>query len=79
MPELERTADTALKIVLDLWDAEVQRLDERTRGMLSESLLRDVFHVAWRHRFEEERKPARKEVRELVKDAIESEQLGEGR
>ena len=77
MLELERTADAARAILLELRDKEVQRLDESTREILSESLVSEIFEQAWRHQFEEDRRQAKRDLRQVVADAIEQSQLGE--
>lgn len=77
MAEVERTADAALQALLELRGSELQQLDECTRDILSETLVREIFKQAWRYRFEEDRRQPRRAVRELVSDAIKERWLGE--
>jgi hypothetical protein len=76
MNDLDRTKQGALQTLLKLLE-ELQEDDDEAKQTTSESLLRDVFDIAWHFQFEEDRRPSRREVRELVQDAALAAKLGE--
>ena len=77
MNDLDRTRDGALQTLLELLQEQAATVDEDAEGMPDESLLRDIFDKAWHFQFEEDRRQSRREIRELVQDAVLATQLGE--
>lgn len=69
MPIPERTKEAALSVLLDA-RASVRAEMVSNSDLFSEDLLREVFEQAWKAQFEQERRHARREVRELVSDFL---------
>jgi hypothetical protein len=69
----DSSADEALQIVFRVWR---ERMDARSADdselveALTESLVKDVFSVAWRHQFEDDRGEAQREIRNVVSEAV---------
>ena len=70
MERHERTRDGALRTLLELLQEERGTPGDDGRAVPSESLLRDIFQVAWHFQFEEDRRESRRQLRELVQDAV---------
>ncbi|HUW95207.1 MAG TPA: hypothetical protein VMW58_05430 [Anaerolineae bacterium] len=77
MENLDRTKDGALQTLLELLREQAAAVAEDADGLPSESLLRDIFDKAWHFQFEEDRHQSRREIRELVQDAVLATQLGD--
>ena len=73
----ERTKDSALRTLMALQREEVEHLDEHTGSILTESLVTEVFEIAWRYQFEEDRRQPRRDVRDIVQDAAQESVLEE--
>ena len=75
MPVPDRTREAALQVLLTVREEVAEDMGE-SGELLSPDLVRDVFDQAWRSQFEEERRHARRGVREIVSDLIASIELG---
>lgn len=75
MTKIERTQDAALRILLEIRNDVIENQDENVRSLLSEGLIREVFSIAWRYQFEEDRHQVRKALNQLVNDAISEKKL----
>ena len=76
-PIQQRTKLRAQSVLLD----EVNKLqahirDEAASEVLTSSLVAELFEVAWRHQFDEDRSEATKQIREKVDLAIDSRREG---
>lgn len=73
---IDRSKNSALAVVLGLREevlAEV--VDEAAKDLLTETFVTEIFDVAWENQFEEDRRAVRRQVRQIVGDAIESRRL----
>jgi hypothetical protein len=69
---VDRSKESALEVLLEVRSEVAESLmNNDARSVLTEGLLRDVFVVSWNNQFEEDRRAARRELRQLVTDAIE--------
>lgn len=69
---VDRSKESALEVLLEVRNEVAESLmNDDARSVLTEDLLRDVFDVSWNNQFEEDRRAARRELRQLVTDAIE--------
>lgn len=76
---VDRSKASALEVLLEVRQEVVGTLtNEDAQSVLTEALLRDVFDVSWNNQFEEDRRVARRELRQLVTDAIEEHYLTKG-
>ncbi len=73
------TRDSAHRVVLGLREeaAEAVGIDS-ARDLLSSDLLERVFDIAWRHQFDQDRGPARRNLKQVVSDAVEEHVLERG-
>lgn len=72
-----RTRGTAFAVLLEEFRAARRGLGDQDpgKGILSEELLREVFRSAWKHQFDDDRSSFRAEVREIVEDAVQVDEL----
>jgi hypothetical protein len=77
MPETERTSERALAVLRELRDAVVSEPGETGVAELDADLLEEVFRLAWQTQFESDRTAPRRQLRQIVDDAIEAQLLSE--
>ncbi len=77
MPETERTSERALAVLRELRDAVVSEPEETGVAELDVDLLEEVFRLAWQTQFESDRTAPRRQLRQIVDDAIEAQLLSE--
>jgi hypothetical protein len=77
MPETERTAERALAVLRELRDEVVAEAGETDVAGLDAELLEEVFRLAWQTQFESDRTAPRRQLRQIVDDAIEAQLLAE--
>ena len=78
MPETERTAERALAVLRDLRDEVVPDAGETGVTKLAADLVEETFRLAWQTQFEADRTAPRRQLRQIVDDAIEAQLLAEG-
>lgn len=76
-PETERTAERALAVLRELRDEVVSEAGEAGAPELDAELLEEVFRLAWQAQFESDRTAPRRQLRQIVDDAIEAQLLSE--
>lgn len=73
---IDRSKASALKVVLGLRTQVLAGVtDEAAQALLSEDFVTEIFDVAWENQFEEDRRAVRRQVRQIVADAIEERRL----
>jgi hypothetical protein len=77
MPETERTAERALAVLRELRDEVAPESGETDVAELDADLLEQVFRLAWQTQFESDRTAPRRQLRQIVDDAIEAQLLAE--
>jgi len=78
MPETERTAERALAVLRELREEVLPDAGETGVTELDADLLEEVFRLAWQTQFESDRTASRRQLRQIVDDAIEAQLLSEG-
>lgn len=76
MPVPDRTKGAALEVLQDARQQVADDMEDHS-DLLTPELLAEVFEQAWRSQFEEERRYARREVRDIVTDCLTSADLGD--
>jgi len=67
-----RTRERALDEIMRLLpDVRREILDERVQNILSDDLVKEIFEVAWKHQFDDDRSAASRIFRDIVREAIE--------
>lgn len=69
---LDRSKGSAMEVLLEVREEILGNLtNDAAKAVLTQDLLREVFDVSWNNQFEDDRRAARRELRQLVNDAIE--------
>lgn len=76
-PETERTAERALAVLRELRVEVVPEAGETGVTELDADLLEEVFRLAWQAQFESDRTAPRRQLRQIVDDAIEAQLMSE--
>jgi hypothetical protein len=67
-----RTRERALQALLKLLPTIREEIDDAgVRSLLSEALVREVFKASWDHQFDDDRTPAAREIRQIIRERLE--------
>ncbi len=73
---MERTRQAAEAVLQELIPETMKTVgNDEALAILRGDLVSEIFDVAWSHRFEDDRRDAQRQIRQLVGDAIDKRRL----
>jgi hypothetical protein len=75
----EQTYDGSKRVIVErLPDIRAKVGNAGARAVLTQALVEEILEVAWSHRLDRDPDERRREIRQLVSDAVETQTLADG-